>query len=105
MELIACRCDVGYGLPHDHRTGSGVIDGVYQAIYDTTDIGRLWVNWKAFARELLEADACPPPTTIPCLTTTPHVPTGTAAGALAMGTALAPTSPGKDPPPDVHSMD
>lgn len=66
MEEIACQCD---GLPpHDHRipnkkptemteaelaeyrTGGKVYEPFH---YDPIDIGRLWVDWKAVARDLM----------------------------------------------------
>jgi hypothetical protein len=60
MELIACRCDVGYGLPHDHYMGFEEIDGVWQNRQDTSEIGRAWIDWKAVARAQMEADSGSP---------------------------------------------
>lgn len=52
MELIACTCPVGYGLPHDHLVGPSA--GRELPHYDPDDVGHLWVDWKKFGRSVLE---------------------------------------------------
>lgn len=47
MELIACTCD---GLPpHDHYVGWNVTEG---SLWESDEIGRIWVDWKAVAKSL-----------------------------------------------------
>jgi hypothetical protein len=49
--MIGCTCE---NLPaHDHHMGNAVINGVYQAVYDRNDVGRIWVDWKAVAKALM----------------------------------------------------
>lgn len=48
---IACNCD---GLPaHDHFMGHELNkNSVFGPVWDLESIGRIWVDWKAFARAL-----------------------------------------------------
>ena len=52
MEVYACSCA---GLPpHDHYIGQAPdANGVWGPVWDTDDVGRLWVDWRAIARVLI----------------------------------------------------
>lgn len=56
MEMVGCQCD---GLPaHDHYMGKAQDErGVWGAVWDPSDVGRVWVDWKAVARALMMTDS------------------------------------------------
>ena len=50
MTEIACECSDGLGVPHSHLFTAIEVEG--RARYLPTREVRIWVDWKALAREL-----------------------------------------------------